>query len=79
MKHPDEIETEFPIRSYGKSELALRYMPHLRPETAARILRRWIRTCPHLQECLMQTGYTPTQKLLTPLQVKYIVEHLGTP
>lgn len=79
MKHHDTIETGFPIRSYGKSELALCYMPHLRPETAARTLRRWIHMCPHLQECLTQTGYTPTQKLLTPLQVKYIVEHLGVP
>jgi hypothetical protein len=69
----------FPIRIYGWTELALLYNPELKPESAVKRLRRWVDKNHELRAGLKRTGWQKGSKLLTPLQVKTIVEYLGEP
>ena len=68
----------FIIRSYGLQELALCYFPHCQPHSASNQLRRWM-LHPMLLAKLTDAGYHSGQKILTPRQVRVIVEHLGEP
>lgn len=72
-------EPLFRIRSYSLGELALLYNPHLLPDSATRLLRRWINHHPTLTTRLLAEGYKPGQRILTPRQVSYIIEALGEP
>jgi hypothetical protein len=72
-------DSEFTIRAYYLSELALCYHPHLSPPAAWRQLRQWIRFNPGLQEALRQAGYVPGCRCFTPRQVECIVRFIGEP
>ena len=46
MKQNDSFaEPRFPVRSYGKGELAMYYLPGIAQQTAVNQLNEWIRTC----------------------------------
>ena len=46
-------QDEFPIRAYGRTELAVCYFPHLNSQAAYRKLQQWIDHYPHLRERLI--------------------------
>ncbi len=75
----NKTESGFPIRAYGKRELAQHYFPNITPEAASKQLQRWIVQCTELHEALVELHYQPHQRLLTPQQVKQIVYYLGEP
>lgn len=70
---------EFKIQTYGKSELAMMYMPHLQPASALRTLNNWIGRNAELQQALKKAGWTVKTHMLTPRQVGIITEYLGEP
>lgn len=72
-------ENRFKIRSYGWAELALCYNPSLHPDSASRLLRRWVQKNNRLADELKATGFVPRQRILTPLQVSVVVTYLGEP
>lgn len=65
---------EFKIRTYGKTELALKYAPELTGSGALKKLQRWIKFNPRLRPLLKIKG-----RVYTPRQVRRIVEELGEP
>lgn len=73
------MENGFKIRSYGYAELAQLYFPSITKKSASVQLRRWIVRNLKLSEHLAEAGFCPGQHLLTPLQVKLVVEFLGEP
>lgn len=70
---------EYPIRSYGREELASLYNPNETPESAWRLLRSWIRANRQLSESLSRLGYDGHHRRFTPLQVSEIFRYLGSP
>lgn len=72
-------ESRFKIRSYGWAELALCYNPSLHPDSASRLLRRWVQKNNRLADELKATGFIPRQRILTPLQVSVVITYLGEP
>lgn len=69
-----------PIKSYGKSELAMLYFPDaMTPNGALSNLNFWIRRNKELYKALQSCGMPPRSKSFTPRQVALIFEHLGTP
>ena len=70
---------KFPIRSYGWQELAILYAPDLTPESAAKRLTTWVNVNPALPQALKAVGWRKGQRVLTPLQVKTIVDYIGEP
>lgn len=66
-------------KSFGKTELAVLYYPHIQPASARRNLRTWIEDFPELREQLLKAGYRHRGVLLTPVQVQIIVDFLGEP
>lgn len=74
-----EKEEEFRIRSYGWTELAICYNPVLQPDSAARLLRRWVKMNEKLGEELKAAGFQDNQRRLTPLQVGLLVRYLEEP
>ncbi len=73
------MEEHFEIRSYGVAELAVLYQPQVQPNAAVRTLQRWIDRYPGLRQQLMDAGWHSKTKIITPAQVKLIVEALGAP
>lgn len=73
------MEKEFIIRSYGYCELALLYFPNSNKRSASTQLGRWMRQNEKLKMQLIELGYKPRKKILTPVQVKLIVELIGEP
>jgi hypothetical protein len=73
------MEKEFTIRTYGFSELALLYFPNSTKKSASTQLGRWMRQNDKLKMQLLELGYMPRKKILTPVQVKLIVELFGKP
>lgn len=67
------------IRTYGKSELAQLYCPHITASAARKKLSLWINTYPNLLESLQRIGMTDLSRSYTPAQVRLIVEALGEP
>ncbi len=69
------------MSTYTKFQIALQYFPDLmdRPATAIKRLYRMIERCTELKSKLLQTGYRPSAKILTPRQVALIYEYLGEP
>lgn len=65
--------------SYGYGELAQLYFPKISKKSAAWQLRRWIVANKTLQENLKKVGFIPGKKLLTPAQVKVLVDEFGEP
>ena len=75
MNHDD-----FEIRTYGKSELALKYFPN--SETTAGALSNlnyWISGNRKLVKALKACGMPTKSKSFTPKEVALIVKHLGDP
>ncbi|MCC8067376.1 MAG: DUF4248 domain-containing protein [Clostridiales bacterium] len=70
--------TAFRIRTYSIQELGILYFRHNTPESASAHLRRWMLQ-PQLYEKLAAAGYRRGQKILTPRQVRIIVDHVGKP
>ena len=73
------MEKEFVIRSYGYCELAMLYFPNSTKKSASAQLGRWIRQNERLRSQWLEMGFKPRKKLLTPNQVKLIVDFLGDP
>ncbi len=73
------MEESFEIRAYGLSELAQLYNPTVQPRTAVRILQQWIDRYPGLRVRLTEAGMVYKTRILTPAQVRLIVEALGEP
>lgn len=70
----------FEIRSYGKSELAMRYFPKAQtPAGALSNLNFWIRRCTDLSVALRACGMARKAKSYTPKEVALIVYYLGEP
>ena len=66
------------VRAYGLKELAVLYFPNNTSQSASNQLKRWMKSA-KLMKKLKNADYNNGQKLLTPLQVQIIVEHLGEP
>ena len=58
MKKEDDsnLDAHFPIRTYGKGELAMCYIRGVCQHTAVKQFNEWIRTAPGLEERLLATG-----------------------
>lgn len=70
----------FEIRSYGKSELAMRYFPKAQtPAGALSNLNFWIRRCTDLCTALRACGMARKAKSYTPKEVALIIYYLGEP
>lgn len=69
----------FQYRMYGKTELALKYCPHLSGSAARRKLMQWIGLQPQLVEELHHMGLMENSRSFTPIQVRLIVEAIGEP
>ena len=69
----------FQPRTYGKSELALLYLPQNTPDTAVKTLGRWISGCPALSAELQSMGYNRRRHTFLRAEVEAIVRHLGEP
>ena len=70
----------FEIRSYGKSELAMRYFPKAQtPAGALSNLNFWIRRCTDLSAALRACGMARKAKAYTPKEVALIIYYLGEP
>ena len=74
-----EMEEIFKIKSYGWQELAILYAPGVTPRSATRRLSLWVMNNSDLAENLKKKGWRKGQHLLTPVQVKIIVDYLGEP
>jgi hypothetical protein len=72
-------EETFKVRAYGYGELAQLYFPNITKQSASVQFRRWIVLNTKLQNELMKIGFKPGLRLLTPKQVKLIVDYLGEP
>jgi hypothetical protein len=74
------MNKEFKIRSYGKSELAMLYFPHVQtPRGALSNLNFWIRRCTDLHAAIRACGMSRSAKSYTPKEVALIVYYLGEP
>lgn len=72
-------EEVFPIRSYGKGELACLYIHNVQQASAVKEFNIWIRKAPGLEQKLLETGMSRSARRYTPKQVRLIVEALGEP
>jgi len=79
LRHFKNMDGQFKIRSYGYGELALLYFPNCNKNSASTQLGRWIRQNENLRNQLYELGYKPRKKILTPSQVKLIVDFFGEP
>ena len=72
--------TDFEIKQYGRTELAVAYSPDITPEAAWKKLRGWIEYNLVLTERLHRLGYDAhRQRIFTPAQVRAISEEIGEP
>lgn len=79
VEESNQEETTFAYRSYGKSELASLYLPHILPTSAMRVFNEWIDAFPGLAAQLAATGLALKSKRYTPAQVRMITGALGEP
>ncbi len=70
---------EVEIRLYGVAELAMMYNPKITPNSATRLLNKWIDYSPGLRKRLEDLGFRRGMRSFTPLMVKAIFEALGEP
>ena len=71
-------KSNFVVHAYGLKELAIMYFPNNTPQSAANMLKKWMNK-KELMNKLEKSGYNQGQKILTPVQVAIIVEHIGEP
>lgn len=62
-----------------KYDLAREYFPDVSPATARRLFSRELRHNASLWDDLLQAGYRPAQKRLTPRQVSIVFHYIGEP
>lgn len=79
MNPENESDLRFPIRSYGKGELAMQYLPGIAQQAAVNRLNEWIRNAPGLEERLLATGMNRHCRRYTPAQVQLLIEVFGEP
>jgi hypothetical protein len=83
LNHKMKLETRrgstFPIRMYGKVELAQYYFPGVHPALARDHLSRWIRKNPELRKELEELSIGTRVPYYTSQQVEVILRHLGDP
>ncbi len=72
-------EETFKVRAYGYGELAQLYFPNVTKKSASAQLRRWIKMSKTVMPLLVNLGYVPGIRLLTPAHVKVIVDEFGEP
>ena len=75
----EQLDDNFTLRSYTKAELAHLYNPGMTYECALHTFRRWLNRVPELYVELKRNGYQPQKHVLSPKQVKIIVQYLGEP
>lgn len=73
------MEENFKIRTYSFGELAKLYFPHVANKSATKQLRKWLNFNRRLSKRLTDAGYQGVQRIITPAQVKIIIEELGEP
>lgn len=73
------MDEQFKIRSYGYGELAHLYFPNITKKSACTRFKSWISENEKLLNRLYEIGYQKKQRLLTPRQVKLIIEAFGEP
>ena len=73
------MDEQFKIRSYGYGELALLYFPNSTKKSASTQLGRWVRQNQNLKMKMVELGFKPRKKILTPIQVKLIIDFFGAP
>lgn len=73
------MQSEFQLKSYGWQELAILYAPGLTPHSAAKRLTKWVLVNQDLYDRLLRVGWKAGSRLLTPIQVRVIVDTLGEP
>ncbi|MEG1749947.1 MAG: DUF4248 domain-containing protein [Tannerellaceae bacterium] len=79
MKDTRIDNEQFRPRTYGLQELGQLYFPHSTPRSASSQLKKWIKHNSALLSSLYAVGYYRGQKILTPKQVRVIVEYLDPP
>lgn len=67
------------FRIYAVKELAVLYYPSVSPDYASRSFRRLLRTDPVIAAGLSERGFKARGRTLSPAQVRFLVDHLGTP
>ena len=73
-------ELTFRIRPYSKRELAMLYFPSTKNgNSAVKNLHNLMCRNPDLMKDLAKARYQSRCRILTPLQVRIIVRHLGEP
>jgi hypothetical protein len=75
----DMNNESFKVRAYGFCELAQLYFPNITKKSASAQLRRWIKLSETVLPMLKNLGYKPGTRLLTPVQVKVIIDEFGEP
>lgn len=73
------MEQYFKIRAYGFGELAQLYFPNITKSSASWQLTRWINDSLELKQNLERNGKKSRQRVLTPIQVKMIIDTFGEP
>ncbi len=79
LRHFKNMDEQFKIKSYAYCELALLYFPNSTKKSASTQLGRWVRQNENLKIRLLELDYKPRKKILTPSEVKLIVEIFGEP
>ena len=72
-------EEVFPFRVHRVKEVAVRYFPHLTPNSGTRALRRIIYGDQELLCTLREHGYASGQRSFTPAMLNVLTAYLGTP
>ena len=67
-------DEKFVIRAYGKSELAMLYLPKHSKTTALKRLKSWLQFNPRLRHIVKGK-----KRYYTPREVKMMVDELGEP
>jgi hypothetical protein len=73
------MDEKFKIKSYGYGELAMLYFPDCTKKSASVQFRRWILFDKRLESELLNAGFSPGKKILTPKQVEIVVAIIGEP
>lgn len=73
------MEENFKIRTYSFCELAKLYFPNVANKSATKQLRKWLNFNQRLSQRLADVGYQGVQRIITPAQVRIIIEELGEP
>lgn len=67
------------FRVYSVKEVAVVYYPKVKVESACRSFRKLIRGDKWLYDGLCERGFKPYARTLSPAQIRFLLEHLGTP